>query len=131
MVCDVPKIVQTESLGLVFYSAACSSAGDGLGFFSARFQVALTPMVEGCKLPLAAQEVADALHGLQRIQDSAEARGLLAALLPKVQGSKGRFTGRQVGQALFGLQSLGDSAEVRELVMALIPKVTQERCGTG
>merc|ERR1712224_924022 len=76
---------------------------------------------------LKAQEVADALHGLQRVKDSAEARGLVAAMVPKVQESKGRFTGRQVGQSLYGLQSLGDSAEVRALIMALIPKV--QSCG--
>ena len=45
---------------------------------------ALTPKVAECSVKLKAQNVGNALYGLQRLGDSEEARGLVAALTPKV-----------------------------------------------
>ena len=51
------------------------------------------------------------MYGLQRLGDSEEVRGLVAALIPKVEGCREELKAQAVGNALYGLQRLGDSAE--------------------
>ena len=87
--------------------------------------VYLSECLSGNDIILKAQEVGNALYGLQSLGDSKEVRGLLAALTPKVQQCGEVLSAQNVGNALYGLQSLGDSIEVRGLLAALTPKVQQ------
>ena len=85
----------------------------------------LSECLSADEISLQAQNVGQALYGLQRLGDSKEVRGLVAALTPKVQQCSEELSAQEVGNALYGLQSLGDSKEVRGLVAALTPKVQQ------
>jgi len=78
-----------------------------------------------CKEDLKAQEVGNALYGLQGMSsDSEEVRNLLRSLVPKVISCKGLFNAQAVGNALYGLQGMSsDVVEVRDLLRALVPNV--------
>jgi hypothetical protein len=79
---------------------------------------ALAPKIEGCREELDAQEVGNALYGLQNMRiDVREVRDVLAALAPKIKGCREELRAQEVGNALYGLQ--GMSSDVREVVEVL------------
>ena len=81
--------------------------------------------VQQCRKDLKAQEIGNALYGLQRMSDSnAEVRQLVAALAPKVQKCR-NIDAQAVGNALYGLQRMSDSHEVQLLTKELALKMQQ------
>ena len=82
-------------------------------------------MTKSCHESPDAQEVGNALHGMQSMSsDHAEVRSMVSALSGKVHSCKESLTAQNVGNALYGMQSMGsDHVEVRSMVSALSGKV--------
>ena len=75
---------------------------------------ALAFKVQECTESLQGRDIGMALYGLRRLDDSREARKLLAALTTKVQSCPTPFSAVNLANALYGLQSLGDSREAMD-----------------
>ncbi len=78
---------------------------------------ALAAKVRDCREPLSAQEVGNALYGLQGCSsDRAEVREVLSALAAKVRECREPLSAQEVGNALYGLQGKDICPELQELV---------------
>ena len=76
-----------------------------------------------------AQEVGNALYGLQPLEDSEVLRQLTAALIPKVERCGEALKAQHVGSALYGQQRFGNAEESRRLWAALSVKARQGHTG--
>jgi hypothetical protein len=77
--------------------------------------------VSTCREPLGAQEVGNALYGLQGMSsESAEVRGLLSVLGEKVSTCREPLGAQEVGNALYGLQGMNskylDASVIRDKI---------------
>jgi hypothetical protein len=83
---------------------------------------ALLPLVRSCKEPLKAQEVSNALFGLQGMSsEHEEVRGMLSALVPKVCSCQEHLTEQSIGNALYGLQGMSSGLkETQDLIDAVV-----------
>ena len=81
--------------------------------------------MKACKEELKAQNVGNALYGLQGMSSEvAEVRAMLAALVPQVKACKEEFKAQNVGNTLYGLQGMSiEVSEVQAMLAALVPQV--------
>jgi very-short-patch-repair endonuclease len=84
---------------------------------------ALAPKIEASKEELDAQEVGNALYGLQSMSsDVREVVGVLAALTPKIEGLSQRLLPQHIANALYGLQRMDDSVEYVHIVLRVLER---------
>ena len=78
---------------------------------SRRLLAVLTPKVKQFQDALSAQEVGNAIHGLQRFGDSSEAREIVAALIPLVKKCTTEFKAQEIGNTAWAFPTLGQLDE--------------------
>ena len=85
----------------------------------------VTLAIESCTETFNAQEVGNALYGMQSMNsDHAEVRSMISALAGKVNSCKESLSAQNIGNALYGMKNMSsDHAEVRSMISALSGKV--------
>ncbi|MFH1653927.1 MAG: hypothetical protein ABIE74_07700, partial [Pseudomonadota bacterium] len=85
----------------------------------------LTNLIELIDEGFGAQEIGNALYGLQNLDAGVVPRELLLALSRKIDESGAMLDGQAIGNALYGLQSLDTGVVPRELLLALSRKIDE------
>ena len=86
---------------------------------------ALEPKVRSFEGIFNAQEVSNALYGLQGMSsDNATVRSLISTLTPRIRSCETALSAHEFKCSLYGMRGLsGDSDEVCNLISAIVPKV--------
>ncbi|HEU4622508.1 MAG TPA: hypothetical protein VFS42_09800, partial [Burkholderiaceae bacterium] len=69
-------------------------------------------------LQLNAQEIGNALYGLQNMRDSEPVQAVLKAMVPQLSRSDLRLEAQHIGNALYGLRNMQAGTQIRRLLTA-------------